>query len=144
MEPEAFAGTQVFGSAGYRGERFADVQPQRGAENGEKCREGYCRGVTDKEWQKVQGDGELRNEMLSDMQQKEETGSMAREKNGGCPCTSGRWQSLKPSYGNGWEDFPEENALPQLGAFPTWTDRLFGWGRRIWQQADSVFPGRRG
>ena len=130
VEPEAFAGTQVFGSAGYRGERFADVQPQRGAENGRSAGEGYAGGVTDKRVAESTGDQELRNrEMLSDMQQKEETGSMAREKTAAARA-SGRWQSLKPSYGNGWEDFPEENAFAAAGSISNVDGQVFSAGEK--------------
>ena len=120
----------VFGSAGYRGERFADVQPQRGAENGRSAGEGYAGGVTDKRVAESTGDQELRNrEMLSDMQQKEETGSMAREKTAAARA-SGRWQSLKPSYGNGWEDFPEENAFAAAGSISDVDGQAFSAGEK--------------
>lgn len=72
----------------------------------------------------------MRNrEMLSDMQQKEETGSMAREKTAAARA-SGRWQSLKPSYGNGWEDFPEENAFAAAGSISDVDGQAFSAGEK--------------
>ena len=107
-EPETFTGTQAFGGAGYRGERPVGVPSQHVAENWERQGEGYAGTIADK---RIAESAETWDgEAPSDTRQKEERGTMAREKSAAA-LASGRWQSLKPSYGNGWEDFPEENAV---------------------------------
>ena len=85
-----------------------------------------------KEWQKATGDQELRNrEMLSDMQQKEETGSMARVgKNGGCPCVRSVAVVGAFYYGNGWEDFRRENAFAAAGSISDVDGQAFSAGEK--------------